>query len=322
LIIFVKTIDFMIQRITLILLLAFICQSSFSQVTEKRKQYIKKYRVLAISEMQRSGIPASITLAQACLESNNGMSILSRKSNNHFGVKCKSTWRGIRTYYDDDSKNECFRKYASVKDSYKDHTDFLMNNPRYASLFKLDINDYKGWAYGLKKAGYATNPVYAESLIRIIENNKLYKYDQMISHRQLASLNNNSCIKTDALSTPSGTQRIILRNGLKSVAVKVGDSMSGIAKAFNLKVWQLQKYNDYPSDRVPVKGEILYVESKRRKTGKNKETYTLGAEETMHYVSQMYGIKLSPLYRRNHIKKGTNPKEGTIIYLRHKNPKR
>jgi len=314
--------DFMIQRITLILLLSFICQSSFSQVTEKRKQYIKKYRVLAISEMQRSGIPASITLAQACLESNNGMSILSRKSNNHFGVKCKSTWRGIRTYYDDDSKNECFRKYASVKDSYKDHTDFLMNNPRYASLFKLDINDYKGWAYGLKKAGYATNPVYAKSLIRIIENNKLYKYDQMISRQQLASLSSTSCIHAGSLSNPYGTQRIILRNRLKSVAVKRGDSLSGLAKAFNLKVWQLQKYNDYSSDRVPVMGEILYIEHKKRKAEKKQETYILGEGETMHYVSQMYGVKLSPLYRRNHIKKGTNPKEGTILYLRHKKPRK
>jgi len=268
--------------------------------------------------MQRSGIPASITLAQACLESNNGMSILSLKSNNHFGVKCKSTWRGIRTYYDDDSENECFRKYASVKDSYKDHTDFLMNNPRYASLFKLDINDYRGWAHGLKKAGYATNPVYAKSLIRIIENNKLYKYDQMISRQQLASLSSTSCLQAGSLIDPYDTHRIILRNGLKSVAVKVGDSMSGISKAFNLKLWQLQKYNDYPSDRVPVKGEILYLESKRRKAGKGQETYTLGVKETMHYVSQMYGIKLSPLYRRNQIKKGTNPKEGTVIYLRHK----
>lgn len=312
----------MIRRITLIFLFIFICQSSFSQVTEKRKQYIKKYRVLAISEMQRSGIPASITLAQACLESNNGMSSLSRKSNNHFGIKCKSTWKGIKIYYDDDSENECFRKYHSVKDSYKDHSDFLRDNFRYASLFNLDINDYKGWAYGLKKAGYATNPSYANSLIRIIEKYQLYQYDQMISRRQLASLNNNSCVKTDALRNPYGTQKIILRNGLKSLVVKVGDSLAGLAKEFNLKVWQLQKYNDYSSDRVPVKNEILYIERKKRKAEKGQETYILGVGETMHYVSQMYGIKLSPLYRRNHIKKGTNPKEETIIYLRHKKPKR
>jgi len=291
-------------------------------VTEKREQYIKKYRVLAISEMQRSGIPASITLAQACLESNNGISILSRKSNNHFGIKCKSTWNGRKTYHDDDFRHECFRKYSSVKDSYRDHTDFLMKNSRYASLFNIDINDYKGWAYGLKRAGYATNPSYANSLIRIIEAYKLYKYDQMISRRQLASLKNNSCMKTDALSNHYGTQRIILRNDLKSVVVKVGDSLSDLAKAFNLKVWQLQKYNDYPSDRVPVKDELLYLEKKRRKAKKGNETYTIGAGESMHYVSQMYGIKLSPLYRRNHLKKGANTKEGTVIYLRHKKPKK
>jgi len=267
--------------------------------------------------MQRSGIPASIILAQACLESSNGMSALSQESNNHFGIKCKSSWSGKRTYHDDDCKNECFRKYGSVKESYKDHTDFLMNNPRYSPLFQLDINDYMGWANGLKTAGYATNPVYANSLIAIIENYQLYKYDQMISRQQLASLNN-MCVKKGVLSNPYVTKRLILRNGLKSVAVKVGDSLSDIAKAFNLKVWQIQKYNDYPSDRVPVKDEILYVEPKRRKTGKRQETYTMGVGETMHYVSQVYGIKLSPLYRRNHIKKGTNPKEGTVIYLRNK----
>jgi len=312
----------MIQRITLVFLFIFICHYSFSQVTEKREQYIKKYRVLAISEMQRSGIPASITLAQACLESNNGMSLLSRKSNNHFGIKCKSTWRGKKVYHDDDYRHECFRKYSSVKDSYRDHSDFLMKNSRYASLFNLDINDYKGWAYGLKRAGYATNPSYANSLIRIIEEYKLYKYDQMISHRQLASLKNNSGIKIDALSNPYGTHRVILRNGLKSVVVKVGDSLASIAKAYNIKVWQLQKYNDYSLDRVPVKNEILYIESKKRKAKKGQETYKIGKGETMHYVSQMFGIKLSPLYRRNHIKKGTNPKEGTILYLRHKKPKK
>jgi len=138
------------------------------QAQYSQQDYIRKYQLLAIEEMGRSGIPASIKMAQAILESGNGNSQLSKKSNNHFGIKCKSNWQGQRVYHDDDEKGECFRKYDSVEDSYIDHTNFLVGNPRYAFLFALPPDDYKGWAKGLKEAGYATNRHYDKALIRII----------------------------------------------------------------------------------------------------------------------------------------------------------
>ncbi len=144
-----------------------------------RKEYIDTYKEIAIREMHRSGIPASITLAQGCLESSNGNSVLSRKSNNHFGIKCKSDWKGARTYHNDDKLNECFRKYRSVEESYIDHTNFLLENPRYGYLFRISHTDFKAWAKGLKAAGYATDPKYAHRLIKIIEDEDLHMFDNV-----------------------------------------------------------------------------------------------------------------------------------------------
>lgn len=146
--------------------------------SKSRSQYIEEYHELAIKEMNRVGIPASITLAQGMLESGNGNSTLARKSNNHFGIKCHNDWKGKRVYHDDDRKGECFRKYKTVYQSYIDHSDFLTGKQRYASLFELKTTDYKGWAKGLKKAGYATDPKYAHRLIEIIEENNLDRFDR------------------------------------------------------------------------------------------------------------------------------------------------
>lgn len=143
-----------------------------------REEYIQKYKSLAVEEMEVYGIPASITMAQALLESDNGNGRLAREGNNHFGIKCKSTWTGATISHDDDAKGECFRKYPSVEASFNDHSEFLDKSARYQDLFKLDPMDYKGWAYGLKQAGYATNPAYAELLIKIIEDNQLYHLDR------------------------------------------------------------------------------------------------------------------------------------------------
>ena len=143
-----------------------------------REEYIRRYKGLAVEEMDIYGIPASIKMAQALLESDNGNGRLAREANNHFGIKCKSTWTGATISHDDDAAGECFRKYASVEDSYRDHSEFLDRSERYQDLFKLDPLDYKGWAYGLKQAGYATNPQYAELLIKIIEDNRLYLLDE------------------------------------------------------------------------------------------------------------------------------------------------
>ena len=312
----------MAQKTVLSIIFILCYNFSFSQRITSREEYIDRYRVLAIMEMQRSGVPASITLAQACLESNNGNSRLSKASNNHFGIKCKSYWTGKTVYYDDDEKNECFRSYDSVEDSYRDHSDFLISNPRYSNLFRLDITDFKGWAHGLKRYGYATNPRYAEHLIRIIEAYKLYKYDQGIDPRKLAALERRSFADPKRLVNPYQTRKAVLRNGLKSIVVKAGDSLAGIATEFGLKTWQLQKYNDYPRDRVPRENEIMYIEPKKKRADRSTKIYVLKEGETMHYVSQMFGIKLGPLSRRNRMDDDENPKAGTVIYLRHKKPRK
>lgn len=177
------------KQLIIIILLSINYAFSFAQ-NEKAVNYIKQYKDAAIQEMKRSGVPASITLAQGMLESGYGESVLCKKSNNHFGIKCKTEWTGAKVYHDDDEKGECFRAYASAADSYKDHSDFLKSRPWYAFLFKLDPTDYEGWAYGLKKAGYATEKNYPQSLIRIIKEYNLQDYT-------LAALNK----KTDVTPT-------------------------------------------------------------------------------------------------------------------------
>jgi len=298
------------------------CQVTFSQRIFTREEYIQTYRELAVLEMQRTGVPASITLAQACLESGNGNSELSRKSNNHFGIKCKNTWNGKRVYYDDDERNECFRRYNSVEDSYIDHSNFLSASPRYSSLFHLRITDYKGWAHGLKRAGYATNPHYAEQLIRIIEENNLYLYDQVTNVKQLGRFKNKGITHAGSLINPYMTRKVVLRNDLKTIVVKAGDAMESIARELNMKPWQLYRYNDYSYGRQPVENEILYIEAKARKAAKGNEIHVLESGETMHYVSQAYGIKLNLLLQRNRLRKNENPPVGTVIYLRNKRPRK
>ncbi|MDD4190174.1 MAG: glucosaminidase domain-containing protein [Mangrovibacterium sp.] len=297
-------------------------QVTFSQRIYTRGEYIGMYRELAIMEMQRTGVPASITLAQACLESGNGNSVLSRKSNNHFGIKCKNTWTGKRVFHDDDERNECFRKYNSVEESYVDHSNFLSANPRYAGLFKLTITDYKGWAHGLKRAGYATNPHYAHELIRIVEEYQLYQYDLVTDPAQIGRFSHRGTTGANhALINPYQTRKVVLRNELKTIVVKAGDTMESLAAEFNLKPWQMYHFNDYPSGRQPVENEILYLEAKARKAAKGLDTHTLDASETMQYVSQVYGIKLKPLLKRNRLGKNENPPVGTVIYLRDKSPR-
>lgn len=292
-----------------------------SQIT--RKEYIEKYQVLAINEMNRSGIPASITMAQACLESGNGNSELSRKSNNHFGIKCKSSWKGKSVRYDDDAKNECFRKYSSVEESYIDHTNFLMDNPRYFFLFQLKPDDYVGWAHGLKKAGYATARDYGHRLIKIIEEYQLYRLDYRISNEQLMTYNSKKLKTKEVINNlfinPYQSHPITKRNNLKTVVAKEGDTYEILAQELGIKVWELYNFNDQPEGYRPQKNEIVYIEAKNRKAGRHGElTHRVNPGETMHYISQVYGLKLNPLYRRNGIKYGEEPQTEEVIYLRNK----
>ena len=302
-------------RIVLAFVFLFLYQTANSQRIYSREEYIQAYKELAIKEMYKSKIPASIILAQGCLESGNGNSSLSRRSNNHFGIKCGSAWKGKKVYFTDDAPNECFRAYSSAVESYLDHSKFLTDNSRYASLFKLRTDDYKGWAHGLKKAGYATSPSYAQDLIKIIEVNRLYVYDKVLNLNQISryeQVRRNS--QGDKFSFVN--RDIYIRNNLRTIVVKSNETMRSIARDLRIPVKDLYKYNDYPNRREPRENEILYIEKKARKTEKGVKTHVVEKGEDMHYLSQMYGIRLNILCRRNGISKNEKLSPGTVIFLR------
>jgi LysM repeat protein len=294
--------------------------SIISNAQISRQEYINRYQLLAIEEMNRSGIPASITMAQGCLESGNGNSELSRKSNNHFGIKCKKGWRGKKVYFDDDHRNECFRSYTTVEESYIDHTNFLMNNPRYADLFRLDHTDYKGWAKGLKKAGYATAHDYDKRLIRIIEENKLHRLDLRMTLNEMSAFEQKSMGKnmSSTLSINAyNSHEVIEMNGVKAVVAKKGDTFEMIAQELGLNDWELYKYNDRSAGYRPVPNEVIYIKPKKNKS-KTTAIHRVEEGESMHFISQRYGIKLKALYRKNNMREGQQPHPGQIIQLKKK----
>ena len=300
--------------------------SGFAQRTQlTREEYIKKYYPLAIAEMERSGIPASITLAQGCWESGNGNSRLATEANNHFGIKCKAEWKGKKIYHDDDEKQECFRKYSHDEASYIDHSNFLMAGSRYSFLFQLDPQDYAGWARGLKKAGYATDPSYADRLIKIIEDFKLYQYDKYGDNRQIASLTHESTATNNSetnLKKHNAKHKIELRNGLRSIVAEEGDTYESLSNELKLKDWELYTYNDLGKGRQPRVNEIFYIEAKYKKGDKNHLKHVAEGDDTMHYIAQRYALKLKPLLRRNRMDYGEEPVKGQIIFLRTKKPRK
>ena len=312
-----------------LLLIAFFCSTlAYAQRGQTtREEYIQKFYPLAISEMERSGIPASITLAQGCWESQNGNSRLATEGNNHFGIKCKREWTGKKIYHDDDAKHECFRKYAHAQASYIDHSNFLMSGSRYSFLFQLDPKDYAGWARGLKQAGYATDPTYAERLIKIIEDYKLYIYDDYGDNRQLASISHEpkpemTAIAQPALKNQKVKHKVERRNGLRTIAVGEGETYESITSKLNLKDWELYTYNEFAKGREPRQNEILYLEKKHRKADRNHKKYVAEDGDTMHYISQLYGLKMKPLLKRNRMREGDLPVAGQVVYLRDKKPRR
>jgi LysM repeat protein len=311
----------------------FICLFSFLQLKAlpklfSREEYIQKYYALAISEMQRSGIPASITLAQGCWESQNGNSVLATDGNNHFGIKCKSEWTGKKIYHDDDARHECFRKYEHAEASYIDHSNFLMSGSRYSFLFQLDPKDYTAWAYGLKKAGYATDPIYAERLIKIIEENKLFQYDTYGDNRPIASVAKQPVPKPVRLHGHTiqtkiiGPHKIEQRNGLRSFVVVEGDTYQSLTKEFKLKDWELFTYNDFAKGTQPKVNEILYLETKYRRANSTHLQHVVEKGDQMHYIAQRYGLRLKQLLKRNRMKSGEEPAEGQIVYLHNKRPRK
>ena len=300
-------------------------QTAFAQPASKRitrSEYIETYKNEAIKEMHRGGVPASITLAQGILESGDGNSPLARYANNHFGIKCHSSWTGETFIQDDDAKDECFRKYKTALESFADHSEFL-NRKRYASLFDLKITDYKGWAKGLKAAGYATNPKYPQLLIRIIEENDLAKFDKIKSEKVGKGKKEKTKKekkrevdepKVIANSKKRGNHPTKLHeNNIRYIEVKPEDSFEKIAEEFNMGVWQLHKYNDLNKERELFDTGVLFLQPKRRKA--QEEYHIARTGETMWDISQQYGIKLRKLLKKNRLYDGDSPKQGDKIYL-------
>lgn len=260
-----------------------------------KEEYIDTYKETAIREMHASGIPASITMAQGILESDYGNSPLARYANNHFGIKCHKSWTGPGFYQDDDEANECFRKYYNADESYKDHSEFLKTRSRYAFLFELKLTDYKGWAKGLKKAGYATNPKYPDLLIRVIEDNELYKLDEIKKMPATASKRPEKK-KTNPPAVPK-TKVSVHANNIKFVLAEAGDTQEELAERHKRGLWEIRKYNDFQKGDVVTAGEVIYLQPKRRNAKEDYHTVVKG--ETLREIAQAYGIKLKYLRKYN-----------------------
>ena len=260
--------------------------------------YINQYKDLAIEQMLRYRIPASITLAQGLFESAAGRSDLVRQGNNHFGIKCHTSWMGPKQYHDDDARGECFRVYSDAKESYEDHSQFLARQSRYASLFNLSTSDYKGWARGLKQCGYATNPQYANKLIQIIELYKLYEYDKAKRYDKFMAEHSG----TDQPINAQGLLHPIhLLNDNYYLYAREGDTFKGIGKEVGISWKKLAKYNERDKNDILHKGDIIYLKKKRKKAPKQykKRPHIVQAGESMYGISQKYGIRLKNLYKMN-----------------------
>jgi LysM repeat protein len=307
-------------------------------VRPSRIKYINEHKDDAIRDMKRTGVPASITLAQACLESLDGNSALAKDANNHFGIKC-SDWTGPSYIQDDDKKDECFRKYKTTLDSYDDHSLFLSTRPRYAFLFQLDKNDYKGWARGLKKAGYATDPAYADRLIKIIEDNQLYLLDQDKDVQFTASTKNeieepiapkeieiesSEPVNHKKIYVPSvesvdalGSRKIFSNNGIDYILARRGDNLKSLAREFKLGYWQLPKYNEMDSESELAEGQIIYI--KPKKSEGLHTLYTVKPGDTISSIAQDNGIKSKFIFKYNDLPEGARVEPGQQIYLKKQN---
>lgn len=275
------------------------------EFSNSKKEYVTTWSDIAVEQMMLYKIPASITLAQGILESGSGTSKLASEGNNHFGIKCHG-WTGKAMYLDDDEKGECFRVYDSAKESYEDHSKFLTDNKRYNTLFELDITDYSSWATGLKSAGYATNPKYADQIIALIEEMDLSTYDKQ-SGSSLASLD----VLIEDLETSNNMKHTVLikENKVKYVIVRKGDTFYRLAKEFGIGLWQLYKYNDFDQDKDVLEvGDNVYIYPKR-KWSKKKFVETT-SELTLREFSQQEAINLKKLMKINEI---TNPDEKLVI---------
>lgn len=305
-------------------ILLFLFSSSLSSQNMTKEQYVNKYYKMAIREMNLFKIPASITLAQGILETNNGNSDLAIKANNHFGIKCQNSWTGMKYIKDDDTKNECFRVYANAEESYRDHSEFLLR-PRYEKLFTYDLNDYKSWAYGLKAAGYATNPNYPQILIKYIEELRLYEFDNF--GWNATEVKKDTPVKTtikaidttpkatsiDTAKTAPKNTRKQIANNLNFIVIDSTFNIDLVAKETKISKSNLLLYNDLQNEQPITLGQNFFLE---RKLKDNKlAIHEVRKGESLYDISQRYGMTLESLKNLNKIEQWEQPQEGEVLTL-------
>jgi LysM repeat protein len=324
------------HKFSLAILFALCSHLAFAQSSEVIRKYIDTYKDIAVAEEIRTGVPAAITLAQGIHETSAGTSDLVISSNNHFGIKCKTGWTGPTVYHDDDERGECFRKYDDPSQSYKDHSDFLKNRPNYTALFQLDPTDYRAWAYGLKKAGYATNPRYPQILIKLIEDYNLEDYTLLAlkgapeNNGAVWASNTNTAqnpqqaeeenvaiqqLVERTVTYPEGIFRI---NETSVVFVPKGTAYLKIAEENNLSLSRLYEFNDMEGGDIAAKDGLIFLQRKR-KTGAH-ELHTMMAGETIEEIAQTEGLRIENLREYNWLKPGMQPQAGETLYLQSKSP--
>ncbi len=314
--------------------------ATWAQTTAERyNAYIEQYAKIAQEQQREHGVPASITLAQGILESAAGNSELAKNAKNHFGIKCAGDWTGATYRYDDDAKNECFRKYRHVEESYRDHSLFLKRK-RYESLFTLAVTDYKGWAHGLKRCGYATDPGYATKLINIIETYDLAKYallDGDIEENQeemmVVTPKAESAASTKRADKPDRHEltlagdmgsvdlviehEVLRNNGKRYVIAREGDTFLSIAYEFNIYDSALRRYNDIINPRYELQpGDKVYLQKKRKRAQRKYATYRVKKNENIWQIAQDKGMRLQTIYDLNGIPEGENVTVNQKLRLR------
>lgn len=279
--------------------------------------YIENYHEMAIDQMNRYGVPASITLAQGLCESGAGRSVLAIQAHNHFGIKVGSNWTGPYIIVADDRPDDRFRKYKSDDESFEDHSLFLKNGQRYAFLFDLKKTDYKGWAKGLKKAGYATNPRYADMLIEIIENYNLSQFDSQKSSGRYRHGKDRD-VSEEELSAFFSEHIVYYNNKTYMIIANSNDSWERIARETGVSVKKLLKYNELPKDAILHVGDVVYLEKKRQKADPyySGQPHVVQAGESLYDIAQRYGIRLGSLYKMNKLPDDYVPEVGDQLKIR------
>ena len=301
-----------------------------------QERYISRYATIAVNEMYRTGVPASITLAQGIIESASGASKLVTEGNNHFGIKCHNSWSGRTMRADDDRRNECFRVYDSAEESFRDHSDFLRYRDRYKFLFDLERTDYQGWAYGLKQAGYATDPKYAGKLIKYIEDYNLARFDLVsveeeaalpeaphkieepvpVSSARSAAPGEDPVLPNEDFHFPL-TRALFSLNSVPFVYAMEGESYSSLAKYYHLFKWEILRYNDESKDRVLDAGTIVYLQSKKNQAPEGLDMYIVSEDgEDFHAICQRFGVKEKAILKLNGFEAPVQLQEGDEIKLR------